>query len=112
MTKDWQLVLAPWKPGGRTYTYLLPPLLSHLVEGDMLMVETPKGDAMFIEIAEVTTLEPMPFPTKPVAGGWSRDEYDAVKEEGGTFSAWAEYPEWIGIAARFNAGEDINAKQE
>jgi len=102
----WQLLLAPWKDGGRLYTYLLPPALSHIKFLDIVMVETPKGTPMFLVTKEVQELTPHSFPLKPVANGWSSAEFVKALAEGQLLSMHKAYPEWLGAAAKINAGED------
>lgn len=108
----WRLVLAPWVGGGRLYTYLLPPIDEYwntpLGPNDIILVEGPKGQPKFLEIAEIKELEPQPFPCKAVANAWTAIDYQQAREDEIPLSMHPSYPEWTVMAARINQGENPN----
>lgn len=111
----WRHVLAPWKEGGRTYTYLLPPEFPDLAPGDTIMVEAPKGGPKFLVVESIQDLAPMAFPCKPIANVWSKENWatmqaeaeDLGPDDAPTISMNENYPSWLTTATRINAGEEV-----
>lgn len=98
----WRQAMIPWKEGGRTYTYLLPPDLPAEV-GDTAMVEGPKGNAFCFKIVEIKEHTPTTFQCKPVCNVFSAEVWaemcQAEQTEKPTVSMDERYPEWVTEAA-------------